>query len=363
MPERRAALSRRRLLAGGLFAGVSLPIVHSLVPHEGLHHALEGSGGVAAAATDGGPHGGHGANSVPMHAGFRPESDVDHEANGFDPTELLRDFDYGTTRRLPGGRVMREWEITAEDREIEVAPGVTYAAWTYNGRVPGPTLRCREGERLRLRFKNASEHPHTVHFHGIHSALMDGMPGVGEARGGGQVGPGESFDYEFDAEPRGVHLYHCHVSPLAAHISRGLYGAFIVDPKEGRPDADEMVMVLNGFDTNFDRSNELYAVNSIGFHYQRHPIKIKRGELVRIYLVNVLEFDPVNSFHIHANFFNYYPTGTSLEPNELTDTVILGQAQRGILEFTFDELGLFMFHAHVTEFTELGWVGFFAVTE
>jgi FtsP/CotA-like multicopper oxidase with cupredoxin domain len=124
-----------------------------------------------------------------------------------------------------------------------------------------------------------------------------------------------------------------------------------------------MVMVLNGFDTNFDLSNELYAVNSIGFHYQRHPIRIKRGELVRVYLVNVLEFDPVNSFHVHANFFNYYPTGTSLEPNELTDTVILGQAQRGVLEFTFEELGLFMFHAHVTEFTELGWVGFFEVVD
>ena len=82
--------------------------------------------------------------------------------------------------RLASGRVLREWEIVAQDKEIEVAPGVKYEAWTYNGRVPGPTLRAREGELLRIRFVNASEHPHTMHFHGIHTALMDGMPGIGE---------------------------------------------------------------------------------------------------------------------------------------------------------------------------------------
>ena len=64
-----------------------------------------------------------------------------------------------------------------------------------------------------------------------------------------------------------------------------------------------MVMVMNGFDTNFDLANEVYAVNTVGFHYVNEPIAVKRDELVRIYLVNVLEYDPVNSFHVHANFF------------------------------------------------------------
>jgi hypothetical protein len=150
---------------------------------------------------------------------------------------------------------------------------VKYEAWTYNGRVPGPTLRAREGEKLRIRFVNSSEHPHTMHFHGVHPAMMDGMPGIGERQGGGQIEPGQSFDYEFDADPFGLHLYHCHVAPLAAHIARGLYGAFVIDPKKGRPEADEMVMVMNGFDTNFDLSNEVYAVNTIGFHYINEPIR------------------------------------------------------------------------------------------
>lgn len=351
----RRGFNRRKLLAGGALASLSLPVLHELVPHEGLH-----GGGDALAAE----HGGHGgpAGGNQQHAAFAAGGVVDPAANGFDPTAMLRDFDWGKTRRLPGGRILREWEIHARDKRIEVAPGVFYDAWTYNGRVPGPTLRCREGERLRIRFTNAASHPHTIHFHGLHSAVMDGVPGVGEGIGGGQIEPGESFDYEFDAEPFGMHLYHCHVAPLAAHIAKGLYGAFIVDPAAGRPEADEMVMVMNAFDTNFDFANEVYAVNTVGFHYQHHPIEVRRDELVRIYLANLVEYDPINSFHVHGNFFHHFPTGTSLEPAELTDIVVQGQAQRCILELRFPNPGRYMFHAHKTEFAELGWTGFFEVS-
>jgi FtsP/CotA-like multicopper oxidase with cupredoxin domain len=350
-------ISRRRLLGGAAAVGVPAAIGLNQLVNGGSGAALAGPAGEAATESPlkGHEHGGF------IHAGFAKDRAVDHKFNGFNPTELLRDFDYGKTRRLPSGRVLREWEIVAADRELEVAPGVRYEAWTYNGRVPGPTLRAREGELLRIKFINGSDHPHTMHFHGIHTALMDGMPGIGENRGGGEILPGESFTYEFDASPFGIHLYHCHVAPLAAHIARGLYGAFIIDPKQGRPEADEMVMVMNGFDTNFDLLNEVYAVNTVGFHYINEPIAVPRNELVRIYLVNVLEYDPINSFHIHGNFFQHYPTGTSLTPLELTDTIIQGQAQRAILELEFPFDGDYMFHAHVSEFAELGWSGFFRV--
>ena len=88
-----------------------------------------------------------------------------------------------------------------------------------------------------------------------------------------------------------------------------------------------------------------------------------KDALVRVYLVNMLEFDQSNSFHIHANFFDYYPTGTSLAPAEHTDTVAQMQAQRGILEFRYGFPGRYMFHAHKTEFAELGWTGVFQVEE
>jgi len=338
----KSAISRRKMLGGAAVAGASLPVFGGL---------LRGSDGDRARAAE---HSGHDGFA---HASFAAGRSVNHRANGFHPTELLRDFDYGKTRRLASGRLLREWEIVAQDKEIEVAPGVKYEAWTYNGRVPGPTLRAREGDKLRVRFVNGSNHPHTMHFHGIHTAQMDGMPGIG----GGQIEPGREFTYEFDATPFGLHLYHCHVAPLATHIARGLYGAFIIDPKKGRPEADEMVMVMNGFDTNFDLSNEVYAVNTVGFHYVNEPIRVRRDELLRIYLVNILEFDPINSFHVHANFFQHYPTGTSLEPSELTDTIVQGQGQRSILEMKFPFDGDYMFHAHVSEFAELGWTGFFRV--
>jgi len=282
--------------------------------------------------------------------------EVDLKSNGFDPTEILEDFDYGSVSTLADGRILREYTITAEIREVEVVPGLVYEAWTYNGRIPGPTIRATEGDIVRIHFLNATPHPHTIHFHGIHPGNMDG---VFEP-----VPPGGTFLYEFEAGPIGVHPYHCHVMPLANHISRGLYGTFIVDPVGGRPKVDrELVMVMTGIDLDFDDSNDLYAVNFLPFYYDRHPIHLRTNERVRIYLVNMLEFDQVNSFHLHANFFYYYPTGTSLVPTEYTDTVAQMQAQRGILEFSYRFPGKYMFHAHKTEFAELGWTGLFEVED
>ncbi|MFQ5626281.1 MAG: multicopper oxidase domain-containing protein [Methyloligellaceae bacterium] len=312
-----------------------------------------------------------------MHGGAnRTVGRVDHKRNGFDPHVLLTDWERGKVTTDADGKRVREFDIVAVDKEIEIAPGLLFPAWTYNGRVPGPTLRAQEGEHIRLRFRNSGSHTHSVHFHGIHNASMDGIMGAG------MVEPGAEFTYEFTAEPFGCHLYHCHAIPLKRHIHKGLYGAFIIDPDPDRhPDSreaalsrqlgtsensrwQEMVLVMNGFDTNFDDENEVYAANTVAFAYMLDPIRIERGRPVRVYLVNLTEFDPINSFHLHANFFNYYDHGTTLEPTLRTvDTVMLCQAQRGIIEFTFDgfEPGRYMFHAHQSEFAELGWMSFFEV--
>ena len=125
-------------------------------------------------------------------------------------------------------------------------------------------------------------------------------------------------------------------------------------------------MVMNGFDTNFDGDNEVYAANSIAFAYMNEPIKIKQELIQRIYLINMTEFDPINSLHIHANFFDYYDHGTTLKPTSTTiDTIMQCQAQRGIVQFSFAgfEPGRYMFHAHQSEFAELGWMSFFELVE
>jgi FtsP/CotA-like multicopper oxidase with cupredoxin domain len=301
----------------------------------------------------------HTSSHEAAHRGNLTVGDVDIKRLGFDPLTYLTRFDTGTVSTLPDGRTQREFKIIAYDREIEIAPGVFFPAWTFNGTVPGPTLRVREGDRVRVHFVNAGTHPHTLHFHGIHKSEMDGVPGVGP----GEIQPGGTFTYEFDAIPFGLHLYHCHALPLKRHIHKGLYGVFIIDPQQGRPSAQELVLVMNGFDTNFDAKNDFYAVNSIAFHYAKHPIRVMRNALVRIYLVNLTEFDPINSIHIHGNFFHMYRTGTSLTPSEYTDTIMLCQAERAVLEVRFPYTGRFMFHAHQTEFTELGWMGLFEVTD
>ncbi|MBI2834806.1 MAG: multicopper oxidase domain-containing protein [Acidobacteria bacterium] len=282
----------------------------------------------------------------------------------FDPSAYLRAWNfsnlppaerlkfYRETRRADG-TLLREYELYAVDREIEIVPGVYFPAWTYNGQVPGPTIRATEGDRVRVRFVNQGVHPHSVHFHGWHPPEMDGsLPSQ-------QVLPGEQFVYEFDAAPHGLHLYHCHTAPLKRHIHKGLYGVFLVDPRDGRPPADELIMVMNAFDTNFDRDNEVYAVNSIANFYMNAPIEVELERPLRIYLVNVTEFDPVNSFHLHGMFFDVFRTGTRVETMEHTDTVMLCQGERAILETRFRYPGDFMFHAHQSEFAELGWMGLF----
>lgn len=282
----------------------------------------------------------------------------------FDPTAYLRSWNfshlpdaerqrfYKETVR-PDGSLLREYQLFAVDRELEIAPGVFYPAWTYNGQVPAPTIRATEGDRVRVTFLNQGSHPHSIHFHGWHPPSMDG------AFENQQVAPGDSFTYEFDAEPFGLHLYHCHTAPLKRHIHKGLYGVFIIDPKEGREPADELVMMMNAFDTNFDAENEVYAVNTVANFYVQDPIRVTVGRRVRIYLVNVTEFDLINSFHLHGMFFDVFRTGTSRTPHDHTDTVMLCQGERAVLETTWRYPGDFMFHAHQSEFAELGWMGTF----
>jgi FtsP/CotA-like multicopper oxidase with cupredoxin domain len=302
-------------------------------------------------------HGGHAMGSV-----GRVTSNI------FNPTVFLRAWnfsDLADERRTSfyressraDGSVLREYQLVAIDREMEIAPGVFFPAWTYNGQVPGPTIRATEGDRVRVTFLNQGSHPHTIHFHGWHPPAMDGsLPSH-------EVKPGGTFVYEFDAEPVGMHLYHCHASPLKRHIHKGLYGVFIIDPKAGRPPADELIMVMNGFDTNFDADNEVYAVNTIAHHFMHEPIRVEVGRLIRMYVVNLTEFDLINSLHLHGMFFDVFRTGTSMTPSESTDTIMLCQGERAILETRFRYPGEFMFHAHQSEFAELGWMGLFEAVE
>ncbi|MFZ1029172.1 MAG: multicopper oxidase domain-containing protein [Limnoraphis robusta] len=269
----------------------------------------------------------------------------------FNPMLILRDFDWGKLKQ-DQGRTIREFEVTAKSSTLQLNSAISFVSWNLNGRVPGPTLRAKAGERVRILFHNEDGSSHSMHFHGTHPVEMDGVKPVRH---------GKTEIYEFDAEPYGLHPYHCHVAPVTRHISKGLYGLFIIDPPEGRSPADEMVMVMGGFDVNNDQKNELYAFNGIPNYYRDHPIRIYQNQLVRLYLLNMIEFDPAITFHIHANMFQVYRTGRTLTPNEESDVITMGTAERHILEFSYPYPGRYMFHPHQDAIAEMGCMGYFDV--
>jgi manganese oxidase len=267
------------------------------------------------------------------------------------PMKMLRNFDYGTLKQ-ENGRTIREFSLTAGTSVIELNSAVSYNIWDLNGQIPGPTLRAKQGDRVRVLFLNQAGHSHSLHFHGVHAAEMDGVRPVSN---------GSATIYEFDAEPYGVHLYHCHIEPVTRHIAKGLYGMFIIDPPTSRPPADEIVLVMAGYDVNDDSRNEYYAFNGLPHHYMHNPIQIYQDQLIRLYVLNIIEYDPAVTFHLHANFFDVYRTGMTLVPSEKADVITMGVAERHILEFAFRYPGKYMFHPHQDAIAENGCMGQFEV--
>lgn len=269
---------------------------------------------------------------------------------GIDPNAL----DRATFPPAPDGEpagVTRDIEIGVEERLLEVAADTHFEAWTYNGTVPAPTIRATEGDFLRIHFENRTGHAHNLHFHGAHRPEQDGWE---------PVPPGGSTTYEIEAGPAGVHPYHCHTPPLAEHVSRGLYGMLIVDPPGGRLPATEVSLMLSGFSNADIGQNGIVAWNGMAGFYHHYPIKVPVGEPVRAYVVNMLEYESVASFHLHAETFDVFPAGMGTAPAFRDDTVVLGQGQRAILEFTLPTVGRYMFHPHQHWLADRGAMGWFA---
>jgi FtsP/CotA-like multicopper oxidase with cupredoxin domain len=267
------------------------------------------------------------------------------------PMQVLRNFDYGTVKQEKG-RTVREFQLTAGTSAIQLNSATSYNIWDLNGRIPGPTLRAKQGDRIRVLFLNKAGHSHSLHFHGVHPAAMDGVRPVSN---------NSATIYEFDAEPYGVHLYHCHIEPVTRHIAKGLYGMFIIDPPNPRPPADEIVLVMSGYDVNDDSKNEYYAFNGLPHHFMHHPIPIYQNQLIRLYVLNIIEYEPVVTFHLHANFFEVYRSGMTMTPSEKTDVITMGVAERHILEFSFRYPGKYMFHPHQDAIAQNGCMGQFEV--
>jgi nitrite reductase (NO-forming) len=235
----------------------------------------------------------------------------------------------------------KEVTLVAEEAQIEIAPGERVKAWTYNGTVPGPTLRFTEGDNVTIHFINKTPLAHTLHLHGNHDDESDGVHP--------QVLPGQSYNYTFVADPAGALMYHCHAYPTSLHIRMGMYGALIIDPKDDEPEpAREFVIVMGEFDPKDQESfvPKYYLVNGYADQYMGdNMLHAKQGELVRMYFINMGTTIPY-SFHLHSTIFKAYPSG--LWSNDPIDaqTVEIGPGNAAMVEARWKWPGTYLFHSH-----------------
>jgi len=311
--------------------------------------------------------------------------------------QILQYFNCGHVTYYANGTTLRKFSLIIEEKhqlpittKEDTNRSILFPAWTFNSSIPGPLMRVTQGDHIEITVKNKGSMPHSLHLHSIHQANMDGVPIVsGES---GMIPPHKSFTYRFIANPAGNYVYHCHMLPVAEHINRGLYGGLIIDPplSQARPPAHEIVMYLSGYDLEFKRpypaminytqanalmngeennltnsipqehDNSIYAVNGMANYYMHNPIPVALHEPLRIYVFNMLDFEE-NSFHLHGQVFQYYPSGTSKTPSFTNDVVSLSQGDRGIIETHFDFPGKYMAHAHVEQIGGRGWSSLFSV--
>lgn len=243
---------------------------------------------------------------------------------------------------------VKDFSLNLFPLSMNIAHNINYPAWTFDGLVPGPVLRANLGDILRIHVKNSSPDPHSLHFHGTHDPLEDGWEPIAAF--------GERT-YQIEAGPIGLHPYHCHVPPLMLHTAKGLYGALLVDPPVKRKPAHEFVLTFSGWDTKGKGRNDYYTWNGIAGIYDRYPMKVPVGERVRFYIQNMMEREPIITFHLHAQTFDIIRNLGSVVPDGHSDVVSLGQTERVVIEFVLKKKGRYMFHPHQTHMAENGGMG------
>lgn len=276
---------------------------------------------------------------------------------------------------LPAGAV-REFTLVAEPVRWEIQDEFVVEGWGYNGSTPGPMIRVTEGEQVRITLINRLPVPTTIHWHGIDVPVaQDGVPGLSQA----PVEPGETFIYDFIATNPGTRWYHSHVDSNM-QIQLGLFGAFIVDPKEPELvqydreftyilsekalDVTPQVALGEADIRNREGGNgrggafipDLFLFNGRSAA-AIEPLTIQEGERIRIRLINA--GNQVHAIHLHGHSFKIIATdGNPVPPlAQLTkDTVLIGSSERYDLEVLGSNPGVWMFHCHINNHAANGMV-------
>ena len=315
-----------------------------------------GSSSTPAPSTHSHDHG-HGASSGPAS-----------------PTELT---DYAATidARDPvlppaTNETERHYTFTVTEQTARVTDSLTRETWTFNGDAPGPILRGHVGDTFHITLVNNGTMSHSLDFHAGLVAPDNVMR---------SIEPGQSLDYTFVAKNAGIWLYHCSTAPMSMHIANGMFGAVIIDPTDLDGVDREYVMVaselyLGGDGQAADASllsalqPNAMAFNGVPFQYKAHPIEVKTGERVRVW---VMDAGPnlATTFHVVGTQFDTvwregaYVIRGGGSGGGWGQVLALGAAEGGFVEFTPVEAGHYSFVNHALSLAEKGQVGVFEVSD
>lgn len=314
-------------------------------------------GATAAEGTGGGNAGGD-------HGGPPPATDVQPDPNAPKYTA----YDATAPKALEG--TTHDVDLVIEEKEMTVADGFVQKVWTFGGTVPGPVIRVKVGDTIRVHLKNPSTNsvPHSIDFHSSQVAWNDEMT---------SIKPGEEKIYEWKADYAGVWMYHCGTAPALHHIANGMYGMVIVEPQEGLPAVDkEFALVQSEWYlgpqkdlTNLEKASaaapapDYVVFNGVANQYKDHPLEIGTGERVRVFILNAgPSID--SSFHVVGTIFDtVIKEGVQLTRgnagNYGAQAVDLSPAQGAIVEFQTAEDGLYPIVTHAFNFVGRGALGLF----
>jgi nitrite reductase (NO-forming) len=307
--------------------------------------------GTAAGGTSGGDHGGP-----------APATDTQPDANA--PAYTLRE---ATAPKALAGTT-HDIDLVIQEKLMTVAKGFVQAVWTFGGTVPGPVIRVKVGDTVRIHLKNPATNqlPHSVDFHASQVAWNDEMT---------SIDPGKEKIYEWRADYAGVWMYHCGTSPALHHIANGMYGMVIVEPRDGlKPVDTELAVVQSEWYLGAQQqpvslskaaaaspAPDFVVFNGIANQYVDNPIAVKTGGRVRVF---VLDAGPSvdSSFHVVGTIFNsVVKEGVQLLPNNPggygSQAMDLAPAQGGFVEFTMPEDGLYPMVTHAFNFVGRGALG------
>lgn len=265
---------------------------------------------------------------------------------------------------IENGKTIKVFNLSIEAIKKELRPGVYVEAWGFNRQVPGPELRVKEGDHVRIYFTNKHNKNHTIHWHGVHvPSNMDGVPGISQYT----VEPNKTYIYEFIAKPSGTHMYHCHVD-ADHHTDMGMYGAFIIEDKEEDLSKynQDITLVLSdfvskhnpalhakGFSKYFSGNNQYlveydhYLINGKAFP-ATEPIMVKEGDLIKIRLIHIGKTP--KAMHIHGHSFKVtHKDGFPVAYPQEMDTLPMLSGERYDIEIKAKNKGAWIFHDHITQ--------------